>query len=54
MRYPGNVILVDVAIAVVIAAIVFIVSPGIAVTGLIALAVLVVIGISFAWSLRRR
>jgi hypothetical protein len=54
VRYPGNVFLVDVAIAVVIAVIVFIVSPGIAITGLIALAVLVVLGISFAWSLLRR
>jgi ABC-type bacteriocin/lantibiotic exporter with double-glycine peptidase domain len=49
-----NVLVVDVAIAVVLAAIVFIVSPGIAVTGLIALAVLVVLGISYGWSLRRR
>jgi hypothetical protein len=54
VRYPSKVFVADVAIAVVIAVIVFIVSPGIAVTGLIALAVLVVLGISFAWSLRRR
>ena len=54
MRYPGNIVVIDVAIAAGIAAILFIVSPGIAITGLIALAVLVVVGISYAWSLRRR
>jgi hypothetical protein len=50
----NNVLAVDAAIAVVIAAIVLIVSPGLAVTGLIALLVLVVVGVSFAWSHRRR
>jgi hypothetical protein len=54
VRYPGNVVVIDVAIAVVIAVIVFVVSPGIAVTGLIALAVLVVLGIGYAWGLRHR
>jgi hypothetical protein len=50
----NNVLAADAAIAVVIAAIVLIVSPGLAVTGLIALLVLVIVGVSFAWSLRRR
>ncbi len=54
MRYPGNILVVDIAIAVVVAALVFIVSPGIAVTGLIALAVLAVVGITYAVGLRRR
>jgi ABC-type bacteriocin/lantibiotic exporter with double-glycine peptidase domain len=45
---------IDAALAVIIAAVVLIVSPGLAVTGIIALAVLVVCGISFAWSARRR
>ena len=39
---------IDAALAVVIAAVVLIVSPGLAVTGIIALAVLVVCGITFA------
>ena len=50
----NNVLAADAAIAVVIAAIVLIVSPGLAVTGLIALLVLVIVGVSFAWSLHRR
>jgi hypothetical protein len=54
VRFPGNILVVDVAIALVIAAIVFIVSPGIAVTGLLALAVLAVVGISYSRGLRHR
>ena len=50
----NNIIAVDVTVAVVIAAIVLIVSPGLAVTGLIALLAFVVLGVSFAWSLRHR
>jgi hypothetical protein len=45
---------IDAALAAVIAAVVLIVSPGLAVTGMIALAVLVACGISFAWSGGRR
>jgi ABC-type bacteriocin/lantibiotic exporter with double-glycine peptidase domain len=51
---PNNVLIVDAAVAVVIAAIVLFVSPGLAITGLIALAAFAVLGISFAWGLRRR
>ncbi len=54
MRLRTNLFAIDIAIAIVIAAVVLIVSPGIAVTGLIALAVLAVVGISYAWGLRRR
>jgi hypothetical protein len=45
---------VDVAIAVVIAALIMIISPGIAVTGMLAVLVLFAIGVSYAWSMRRR
>jgi hypothetical protein len=48
------VLAVDVAIAVVVAALVMIISPGLAVTGMIALLAVFVVGVSFAWSLRRR
>jgi hypothetical protein len=54
VRHRTNLFAIDIAIAVVIAAVVLILSPGIAVTGLIALAVLVVVGLSYAWGLRRR
>jgi ABC-type bacteriocin/lantibiotic exporter with double-glycine peptidase domain len=49
----SRVAVIDAAAALVIAAVVLIVSPGLAVTGLIALAVLVLCGISYAWSARR-
>ncbi len=46
---------IDAGLAVLVAALVLIVSPGIAVTAIIALAVLVILGISLVWtSLRRR
>ena len=54
MRYRSNIFAIDIVIAVVAAVIVMIVSPGIAVTGLVALAVLAVVGISYAWGVRRR
>jgi hypothetical protein len=54
VRLRTNLFAIDIAIAVVVAAVVLILSPGIAVTGLIALAVLVVVGLSYAWGLRRR
>lgn len=44
---PGT-LAVDAGIAVVIAAVVLIVSPGLAVTGLLAILVLVVVAINFA------
>jgi hypothetical protein len=50
----NRVLAVDVAIAVVVAALVMIISPGVAVTGMIALLAVLVVGVSFAWSLRRR
>jgi hypothetical protein len=50
----SRVAVIDAALAVVIAAVVLIVSPGLAVTGLVALAVLVVCGLSYAWSARAR
>jgi ABC-type bacteriocin/lantibiotic exporter with double-glycine peptidase domain len=51
----NNILAVDAAIAVVIAATILIISPGLAVTGLVALAAFVVLGVSFAWThLRRR
>ncbi len=49
-----NIVVIDITVAIVVAAIVMIISPGIAVTGLIALLVLVVIGVSFAWTVRHR
>lgn len=47
-------LVVDVAIAVVLAALVLIISPGVAVTAIIALLALLVCGISLAWGARRR
>lgn len=44
---------VDVVIAAVVVALVIIVSPGLAVTAILALLVLLVVGISYAWSARR-
>ncbi len=48
-----NILLTDAAIAAVIAIIVLIISPGIAVTGMIALAVLIVCAISLVLDIRR-
>jgi hypothetical protein len=44
---------IDVVIAAVVVALVIIVSPGLAVTAILALLVLLVVGISYAWSARR-
>jgi hypothetical protein len=48
------VLAIDGVIAAVVAVLVIIVSPGVAVTGILALLVLLVVGISYAWSARRR
>jgi ABC-type bacteriocin/lantibiotic exporter with double-glycine peptidase domain len=50
----NHVLALDAVIAVVLAALVIIVSPGLAVTAIVALLVLLVVGISYAWSARRR
>jgi len=44
---------IDAAIAVGVAVLVLVISPGIAVTGMIALFVLVVCGVSLVWEARR-
>ena len=48
-----GVLLADVAIAVVVGALLLLLSPGFAITGVIALVVLVVCGISLVWSTAR-
>jgi hypothetical protein len=45
---------VDVGIAIILAILVIVLSPGVAVTGMLALLVLAVCGVSFARSSRRR
>jgi multisubunit Na+/H+ antiporter MnhB subunit len=50
----NRIAMIDAALAVVIAAIVLIVSPGLAVTGMIALAVAIVCAGSFGWERARR
>lgn len=49
-----KVVKIDLAIAVVLAALVLIISPGVAIAGMIAVLVLVVCGLSFALSALRR
>jgi ABC-type bacteriocin/lantibiotic exporter with double-glycine peptidase domain len=49
-----NTLLIDLGIAVVLAVLVVVISPGLAVVGLLALLVLLICGISFAIDLRRR
>jgi hypothetical protein len=48
-----NVLLADIAVAVVLAAVVLVVSPGLAVAAMIALVVIVVCAVSFALDARR-
>jgi hypothetical protein len=51
----NNILAIDLVIAVVIAVIVLIVSPGLAVTGLLAVVAFLVLGVSYAWTrLRHR
>jgi hypothetical protein len=53
----GRIVVIDAGIAVLLAVLVLVVSPGIAVTGMIALLVVVVCAVSFAlerWLGRRR
>jgi hypothetical protein len=50
----NRILAVDVAVAVVIAALVMLISPGVAVTGMLALLVLFVVGVSYGWSALRR
>ena len=49
-----NDLAIDAGIAVVIAALVLVISPGLAVTGMVALFVLLILAISFALQSRRR
>jgi hypothetical protein len=45
---------IDLALAVLLAILLIVVSPGLAVAGMVAVLTLLVCGISFAWQLRRR
>ena len=44
----------DLGIAIILAILVIVLSPGVAMTGMLALLVLVVCAVSFAWSSRRQ
>jgi hypothetical protein len=50
----NRILVVDVAIAAVVAALVLIISPGLAVTGMLGLLILFVVGVSYGWSALRR
>jgi hypothetical protein len=52
MRDP--LLVTDLVIAVIVAAIVMIVSPGVAITGMVALLALLALGVSHVWRSRRR
>ena len=49
-----NTLLIDAGIAALLAIIVIVISPGLAVVGIVALLVVIVCGISFAFDLRRQ
>jgi hypothetical protein len=50
----GRILAIDVAVAVILAAVVLILAPGVAVAGLIGLVVVVVCAVSFVFSSRRQ
>ena len=49
-----NTLLIDAGIAALLAILVLVIAPGLAVVGLLALLVVIVCGVSFAFDLRRR
>jgi hypothetical protein len=49
-----EVLAIDLAVAVILAALVLIISPGVAVAGIIALIVLLICVLSVVWDIRRR